>query len=490
MNCAFVLPITMSLWFLLPAAAALLTTQATKPSFSRHGSVVATFLRGGTSSPIVSYHNQGETAEPSRILVCMDCFCPYHGTYLVNRAQELFPDVAIVNCLSDYVCAYLMATDPDGEQWNAAKVPSDLTQWKLRFPDAATWVGVYCESDSGLADAEKLREMLNVQCQDKPTILTARRNKFEMNELVKQAGLETAQQDLCTSLEQALVFGKQLLDSKFVIVKPIRGVATESVYLCKTSDDIVNAWNKITSTTMFGSTDQMHTSVLVQECLVGTEYAVDVVARNGSYKVAAIWRYDKRPANGAPFCYFQTKLVDMDTDENVVAVVGYVNATLKALGVNWGLSHNEVILTDSHRGPVLVEVNCRQHNMDFLPLTMACVGYNALDMTLVALLGDEVTWNMFADCPTLRAAGCMVHLVNYAKGTLKQVYHLDTIDVLPSVLDFAIYDCFTKPGEEIEPTVDIRTDAGWVQLLSEDPSTMQDDFETIVKLMPTMFDVF
>jgi hypothetical protein len=219
------------------------------------------------------------------------------------------------------------------------------------------------------------------------------------------------------------------------------------------------------------------------------EYAVDVVSRNGHHKVAAIWRYDKRPANDAAFCYFKTELVDAVIDDNVPSICNYVDSALTSLGVKWGLSHTEVIVTsDINRGHVLVEVNCRQHNMDFCPLTMACMGYNALDLALIAYLGEDEDWSRVPEFPQLHAFGCMVHLVNYASGNLKQVFHVQEMSQLESVLDYEVYEQFLTPGEKIEPTVDIRSDAGWVQLINEDREKLDQDFNKIVAWMPSMFE--
>jgi biotin carboxylase len=273
---------------------------------------------------------------------------------------------------------------------------------------------------------------------------------------------------------------------RLVVVKPVRGVASESVYLCENVQQVKKACRNILASPIFGE-QGTHETVLVQEFLVGYEYAVDVVSRNGQHKVAAVWRYDKRPANGASFCYFQTELVDCDTDANVQAVCNFAIDALKALGVKWGLSHNEMIVTD--QGPTLVEVNCRQHNMDFVPLTMTCIGYNALDMTLEAFLGSDEDWDKFPDLPFLRAHGCMVHLVNTQSGILQDVRHLQELHDLPSVMNWQVYEHFATQGQVIEPTIDIRTDAGWVQLANEDPQEMQRDYEQILAWMPTMFQV-
>lgn len=52
--------------------------------------------------------------------------------------------------------------------------------------------------------------------------------------------------------------------------------------------------------------------MLLQEYLQGVEYVVDTVSRNGVHKCVAIWRYDKREFNGAPFVYFGMQLLPID----------------------------------------------------------------------------------------------------------------------------------------------------------------------------------
>jgi biotin carboxylase len=427
---------------------------------------------------------------PSRAFIIVDGLCPYHTGYLRARARDV-PGVAIINVCSPYLRGYFEQTGDlpdDPTEWESLRMPEtpeDLRAWKNVLKNI-TVAAVYCESDSGLADAEMLRKTLHVACQDDPVVSEARRHKYLMHCAVKAAGLDVAEQKLCETIEEARGFAQQLLSkSDRVVVKPFRGVASESVTLCESLQQVEDAWHKITSTSVFGARET-HSNVLVQEFLQGKEYAVDMVSRNGDHKVAAVWRYDKRPANGAAFCYFKTELVDDDSARDVHTVCTYVESALTALGVKWGMSHNEVIVVDG-RGPILIEVNCRQHNMDFAPLTMACIGYNAWDMMLVAVLGDEDDWSMFPVMPTLRAYGCMVHLVNYKQGRLRQLFHVQEMAELPSVLDFEVYEHFRTPGEIIEKTIDIRSDAGWAQLINDDAEALQRDYEQIVEWMPTMF---
>lgn len=377
-----------------------------------------------------------------------------------------------------------------------AATAEDLAAWKERCGlggDDVLVVGVYSESDAGLADAERLRGRLGVPCRDEPAVSDARRHKHLMLEAVeRRAGLTVARHKLCASAGDARDYARGLLHSasgsRRVVVKPFRGVGSESVYRCDSVDEVQAAWEAITATQVYGAAER-HATVLVQEFLDGAEYAVDVVSRDGAHKVVALWRYVKQPANGASFCYFRTELIDATMDSAVDDICRYVASSLTALGVRWGVSHSEVIIPkDDDRGPMLIEVNCRQHNMDFLPIVMACVGYNALDLTLAAMFGGGDEWSEIPDQPTLRAYGCMVHLVNYAAGPLTQNFHLQEMVDLPSVYDCEVYPDFCTPGCYITPTVDIRTDAGWAQLINEDRDDLQRDYEQIVAWMPTMFE--
>ena len=154
-------------------------------------------------------------------------------------------------------------------------------------------MGVYCEYDSGLDDAEQLRQLLHVSCPDRPIFHPARRLKHLMQQVVQDYNrLSITKQKLCHSIDEVKEFAHLLLnDTKYnatihsasvaVVIKPIRGVASESVALCRTMDDVVTAWNTITSSQVFGATTtstiqeeaqqqeepqpQYHTNVLVQE---------------------------------------------------------------------------------------------------------------------------------------------------------------------------------------------------------------------------------
>ena len=512
----------------------------------------------------------------------------------------------------------------------------------------------------------------------------ARRDKYLMNERCRSMGMDVVQQRLCKTLEEAMDFARNVLAvtddddddyhevnkeyearntnendnnnenalhntgllglsspintlNKYCIIKPPRGVASDDVHQCRTLSSIPSAFQSVQSSAVHGSIipNERNINVLVQEYLVGKEYVIDIVSRNGCHKVAALWRYDKRRLNDANFVYCATELVDGDDDdtnkgddynddddngnnedenENGVGriVCEYAMDALDALGVRWGLSHIEVIISPSsgddndddydhdkydhndddmftyqdivvnennninnddfkHRRhqeiqikkrlmirrkqrkqkqirkkigvrPRLVEVNCRQHNTNFAPLTNAVLGYNSLDLLVDAYLGEEddetmenvkkeesdddhevdddkmifpppLKWNDVPKLPTTKCHAAIVHLVCHVEGQLQStnIKALQEMQALESVVDMEIFPGFLMIDEEeddvgdgddseneacderevkmISKTVNIRTDAGWVHMMNDDAEMFKRDYERVLELMKNMFQI-
>jgi hypothetical protein len=511
------------------------------------------------------------TARPRRrakVLILMDSFCEVHGQFLAERARDAY-GAATLPVYSDYMRGYFLHLRPDdgpediGESLSMCMPSSEeeAGEWRSRLDDAFASMGVpgyelvalVCDSDSGLAHAEQLADWLNVTTRNPGGVRDERRDKYLMGETIRSAGIPSLRQRLCGSREEAVEFATTLLlaatsptaSSSYdgddsddgedrssvppsclgggggggrnrVVVKPVRGVGSHDVYLCDDPDSVAVAFDRIHGSGVFGSPGRRHGAVLVQEFARGQEYAIDTVSRDGELKIVAVWKYDKRPANGAPFVYYATRLFD-DSDDSgeepiCPALYAYLESCLQALDVRWGITHSEVIVTPD--GPRLVEVNCRQHNMNFLLLTMGGIGYNSYDVLLAAFFGrdgggdvaaasenitpidggdeeDRLEWDLIPHIPTTRMNAAMVHLVNSEDGTLKRANDeaLHEIEAMASVVDMEVYGEFLEVGRRIRLTVDIKSDAGWIQLVHPDAEVFETDFRRIVELMPKLFEV-
>ena len=509
----------------------------------------------GDNEASISEAEDKPRAMGDRGIVIIDNFSPYHGNYLARMAKEAY-GAGVVSALSEYVTGFLYQergmTEHLTDRLPDLDSMADVERWVSEIPFEI--IAIICESDSGLDDAERLGEALGLYPDRHDGFNAARRNKFLMNEACEGAGLRVVRQKMCETLEEALDFASELgvrggeddddaeidepsqlpdentkdeereedglhdmssnngllgmatndhtdgssLSKRYCVVKPSRGVASDDVHLCPDLDSVQAAFTRIKGSSVFGSMHgEKNDNVLVQEFASGTEYAIDIVSKAGHHKVAALWRCDKRPANGASFVYHATELVDADTDVGRT-ICEYVMDALNALNVHWGISHNEVIV--DAEGPRLVEVNLRQHNTDFAPLTSACIGYNALDMLLAAYLGDaeefphntehkRLDWDTLPDLPVTRAYGAIVHLVSHSEGILAglNISALEEIEQMESVLAMEIYPHYTAIGEHIEKTVDIRTDCGWLHIMNDNPVAFKAEYDRVVELMPHMF---
>jgi biotin carboxylase len=175
------------------------------------------------------------------------------------------------------------------------------------------------------------------------------------------------------------------------VVKPVQSAGSDDVFLCQSIEEALVAFGKIFGTV--NGIGLLNDCVLVQEFLVGKEYVVDKVSRDGVHKIVAIWEYDKRRVNGANFVYFGMRLIP-SSNERVPVLCEYADKVLDAVGIINGPSHMEVMLNTIEVDgkvvfdPCLVEVGARCHGGEgtWLPMTIECIGYNQVTMTVDAYL--------------------------------------------------------------------------------------------------------
>lgn len=436
----------------------------------------------------------------------MDAFSPNHSGYMIMRALEEH-GVGVAKVMSPYVATgrnkLREFQDDDQLQYTAPLEEEALRHWlKDQIPFRIE--AVICESDSGLDYAERLAEAIHkiTPIQQYNGYLEARRDKFALNEVCRKHGIDTVQQALCASIEEAIQDSKLLgISSKTpVIIKPRRGVASDRVSLCRSVDDVPAAFSSIAGSFVFGSHADRHDSVLVQEFVDGAEYAIDMVSKNGAHKVASLWVYDKTSTSddtntGTPFAYLSGRLVDPENDPNAQRIFDYIETCLDAVKIKWGMTHSEIKINS--KGEIrLIEINCRQQNDHFGPITDACLGYNAMDMCLSAYLdngeggkvGDDSLFELVPKVPTLYRHGIIVNLACFVEGCITKVQHLNEMETLESFVAAELFPGF-EPGDVVTKTKDIRSDCGWIHLINDDEQQLLADYKKICEWMKTMFQV-
>ncbi|CAM9737898.1 unnamed protein product [Ectocarpus fasciculatus] len=260
------------------------------------------------------------------------------------------------------------------------------------------------------------------------------------------------------------------------VVKPLESAGSDDVYLCRSLEDVKEAFSVIDG--KVNGLGGVNEGALVQEYLDGTEYVVDSVSRDGVHRICAIWEYDKRSVNGANFVYFGMKLNSAKGDRER-AIVDYAFKVLDAMGVVHGPGHMEVKFTTT--GPCLVEVGTRCHGGEgtWQAIADECLGYNQIDMTFNSYLKPSA-WEAMPMRPMdLKKAGREVFFVSRQSGMLRALPGLEEIQKFES---FRRQEVAAKPRDFVYQTVDCFTRPGSVQMVHEEEATVLREYERVRSL--------
>merc|ERR1712061_664031 len=302
---------------------------------------------------------------------------------------------------------------------------------ELDYDIVACIAGAECGVEVGEALAETLGLRGN-----STELSAARRNKYLMGERVRECGLRAVKQMKGSAESWREI--ESFLDNEApvpfqMVVKPLDSCGSDGVYKCRSKDEVQKACDAIVG--HCNATGSFNSEVLVQEFLSGIEYVVDSVSKDGQHKVVAVWEYDKRAVNGAPFVYFGMKLLDPQCEvaQQLINYMAGSGGVLDALGFQNGPGHAEVKMEAN--GPCLVEVGARCHGWSgtWLSLVNECVGpHNQVQVTMDVYL-DNATFDALPCAPSsLLKHGSCVMLVSREEGTLSAV---DTklLEMLPSI---------------------------------------------------------
>eukprot|EP00597_Dinobryon_sp_UTEXLB2267_P000335 CAMPEP_0170072938 /NCGR_PEP_ID=MMETSP0019_2-20121128/10460_1 /TAXON_ID=98059 /ORGANISM="Dinobryon sp., Strain UTEXLB2267" /LENGTH=483 /DNA_ID=CAMNT_0010282177 /DNA_START=226 /DNA_END=1677 /DNA_ORIENTATION=+ len=396
-------------------------------------------------------------------------------------------------------------------------------------------LGVVCESDTGLRVSEQYSFDLDLSTSN--GVNEGRRDKYMMQEQLKQYFLSTStskpspsrppyiRQVLTDQWSEAKAFLLSLEESgefpNACVIKPSRGAASVGVSKATNIEDAEKQFNLLLGTPGYAN-GTVSDAVLVQEWIGGVEYAVDTVSRNGEHKVVAIWRYDKRAMNGGPFVYFCTELDGLRNctgseserlhNEEISTVAEYAVEVLRALCVQWGPAHIEIMLaSDPGRGPVLIEANVgRFHGQEVVQLSERCYGYSAPSVCCDAYLSqidatesvdsdsDGVSerseaWRRWKGIPhiprVLGTAGArIVHLVSYVEGALSEPprHRFNILTELPSLCKWSLNCEGAVEGEQVQRTVDLDTTLGYALLQHERKEQVDLDYAKLIAFQEDM----
>lgn len=328
---------------------------------------------------------------------------------------------------------------------------------------------VLAGTETGVELADHLSELLELPGNG-TNRSAARRNKFLMTEVCRQAGLPVARQCKAGRVSEFLKWYGEV-GIKKVVLKPLESAGTDHVFICESANDVERAAKSILGTqNMLGIWNQ---EALIQEYLEGTEYFLDTVSINGLHHFTDIWRYQKRSINGSN-CVYDMNVLCSSVGDKEMALQDYVRKVLNALQVRMGPAHTEVMLGAD--GPKLVEVGTRLDGLSVPTLNQAAVGYSPVELTADVYL-DQQSFIKIASRPyPIIKHARTIYFTSYEDGIIKAVPGEAKVRALESFFQMRLR---VSPGSKITKTTNYFTAPGFVSLVHQDPKILDRDYALI-----------
>ncbi|MHB6905331.1 ATP-grasp domain-containing protein [Streptomyces sp. CB02959] len=307
-------------------------------------------------------------------------------------------------------------------------------------------VAVLPDSEFGVPFADLLSEKLGLPTNGTDKSL-ARRDKYVMIETIKAAGLRGARQLLVRDAEELAAWHREL--GCRIVVKPLSSAGSQGVHYCDTPEEAVRAYEALAGTENIFS--MPNDTVLAQEYLVGTEFAINTVSRDGKHHVCDIWTATQITANGVlDLCDGLVLLPHKG--ERIDRVVAYCEQVLDAMDIRHGPAHIDVKLTPS--GPCLIEIGARMGGGYTDHYARMGIGESQLNWTVDAYTDPERFFARRPERYEVRQFIAGAPMISPVEGTLRGYRGLDDLKKLESY--HGVRE-FRRPGDRIVPTVDDLT---------------------------------
>ncbi|WP_309056404.1 ATP-grasp domain-containing protein [Streptomyces sp.] len=343
-------------------------------------------------------------------------------------------------------------------------------------------VAVLAGQEPGVPLADALSERLGLATNG-TALSGARRDKFEMAEALRAAGIHCARQ-FKSADPAAIVDWAERETSYPVVVKPLSSASTDHVYRCHDAAEVGAAARAVlASTDIF---DRRNTEALVQSFLEGPEYIVDTVSVDGERYVCGVWEYEKRILPSGANIYDLDVLLD-PAEEPVPELIAYVGTVLDALGIRHGPAHAEVIMTPE--GPALVEIGARLNGNMNPGFHDICVGTNQADLTALAYARPWDFRTRYAGHVYSRRQAAAVHNTRTDRDGLVTGVDQAAVDRIAALPSVHLVSVKLTPGKRIRPTADLLTSPLRIFMTAPEQAAIRADHRTIQSLKDEVYQV-
>lgn len=371
----------------------------------------------------------------------------------------------------DIPADFLAAFRPsDFQQHFVVGRPSGVEDIGTDLKRLAPIVCVIAGTETGVETAERLARLLHVPGND-PRTSCLRRDKYEMHECLREAGLSALRQARCLTVADALDWAGAL-QSWPVVVKPSASAGADGVRFCNGMPEVAAAVDAI-----LGKRNKLggiNDAVVLQEKIAGQQFIVNAVSMGGRHYISEIWKDDKTAVPGASLICDREILLASDSD--LTRDLGrYTTACLDALGITEGPSHTELFQTE-RGGLLLIETAARMQGTIDHEAVVEATGHSHVTLTVLRH-ADPVAFSELVG--TSYARKNHLHCITLSSRTSGIVKENRSLERIPALKSFRSLIHAPKPGETVARTIDLFTNAGIAYLASDRHETLEQDYRLI-----------
>ncbi|QGV80447.1 ATP-grasp domain-containing protein [Streptomyces ficellus] len=268
-----------------------------------------------------------------------------------------------------------------------------------------------------------------------PATVRLVQDKHAMRERLRETGVEDTAAGRAYDEADLLAFGEKA--GYPFIVKPTAGTASFGVTLVHSPAEAAAAYR--TAAGDFPGIARL--GVLAEQYHEGPQYSVEAFSEAAEHVVVAVTRKYSDPKNMVELGHVLPAPLDADAQE---AIGGHVRRVLDALGVEFGPTHTEVVLTAD--GPRVIETHLRVGGDEIFNLVKDAVGVDMIDFQARQAYGDKVLPDIRAILEADREPRCEAiwYTAPEATGTFVGLGDgTDAADLDPGVT------LLLEPGEEL-----------------------------------------
>ncbi|MEU6084097.1 ATP-grasp domain-containing protein [Streptomyces sp. NPDC047108] len=202
-------------------------------------------------------------------------------------------------------------------------------------------------------------------------------DKFAMRQHLAEAGFEAIGSAAVASAADLRAFAEQY--GYPYVVKPRSGTSSSGVTVVREAGDAEAAFARARGT------DERPADVVAEPFLTGPQYSVECFSELGEHEVVAVTRKFSDPVSLVELGHVMPAPLPPETGD---AIRAYVVAVLGALGVEYGPTHTEVVLTEA--GPRIIETHLRVGGDEIWNMVTDATGVDLVEYQLRQCTGEKV----------------------------------------------------------------------------------------------------